>query len=110
MTTYQSTRGGVRNAGFEEIVLSGLANDKGLFVPEQMPSIPKHALKEWRGLSYQALALEIMSLLIDEKEIPRKDLKNIIDIQIAPKITKTMPILKSDTFILARMENTLLIK
>ena len=36
---YQSTRGGVRGASFEDVVLGGLAPDKGLYVPEMIPSV-----------------------------------------------------------------------
>jgi threonine synthase len=40
---YTSTRGQQRGLSFEEVVLGGLATDKGLFVPE---SIPKFAIDE----------------------------------------------------------------
>ena len=33
-TTYLSTRGGERGLTFEQIVLRGLAKDKGLYLPE----------------------------------------------------------------------------
>ena len=35
--TYKSTRGGQSALSFEQVVLGGLANDKGLFIPEQVP-------------------------------------------------------------------------
>lgn len=34
---YTSTRGKQSNLSFEEVVLNGLANDKGLFVPCEVP-------------------------------------------------------------------------
>lgn len=40
---YRSTRGEQKNLGFEDVVMAGLADDKGLFVPE---SIPKFSLAE----------------------------------------------------------------
>ncbi|ETV68607.1 threonine synthase [Aphanomyces astaci] len=80
MTKYRSTRGDVRNYSFEEAVLSGLASDRGLFVPEEdsFPSLPPNALTEWASLSYQDLAVEILSLFIDAKEIPRRDLEVLV--------------------------------
>ncbi|KAF0689458.1 Aste57867_19093 [Aphanomyces stellatus] len=80
MTRYRSTRGDVRNLSFEETVLTGLASDRGLFVPEEgsFPSLPPNALKEWAALSYQDLAVEVMSLFIDPSEIPRKDLEVLV--------------------------------
>ncbi len=40
---YKSTRGQQNGLSFEEVVLGGLATDKGLFVPE---TIPKMSLEE----------------------------------------------------------------
>jgi threonine synthase len=37
MVTYCSTRGDVKGASFEDVVLAGLASDRGLFVPESFP-------------------------------------------------------------------------
>ncbi len=45
---YVSTRGGVGPADFAETVVTGLAPDGGLFVPESIPSLPKG----WRHWSY----------------------------------------------------------
>ncbi len=42
---YKSTRG-QRSLSFEEVVLSGLANDKGLYVPEIIPNVTKSQLAQ----------------------------------------------------------------
>jgi threonine synthase len=34
---YKSTRGGEHGLCFEEVVLSGLGKDRGLYVPEHVP-------------------------------------------------------------------------
>jgi threonine synthase len=34
---YKSTRGLQSNLSFEQVVLGGLANDKGLYIPESLP-------------------------------------------------------------------------
>ena len=36
---YKTTRGQQKNLSFEEVVLLGLGNDKGLFIPERIPTI-----------------------------------------------------------------------
>ncbi len=35
---YRSTRGDVQGASFENVVLAGLAPDRGLYVPESIPT------------------------------------------------------------------------
>jgi threonine synthase len=64
---YVSTRSAGANApaprAFSEILLEGLAPDGGLFVPQ---SFPKADLARWRPLSYPDLAVEILSLFMDD--------------------------------------------
>mmetsp|Transcript_28896 Transcript_28896/g.36237 ORF Transcript_28896/g.36237 Transcript_28896/m.36237 type:complete len:513 (+) Transcript_28896:85-1623(+) len=76
--TYKSTRGGQRNVGFEETVMTGLAHDKGLFVPSEIPFVGPEKIEEWRNLSFADLAFEIMSCYISQDEIPSDDLKDLI--------------------------------
>lgn len=64
---------------FEEVVLKGLAVDGGLFIPEQIPSIPSDWESRWSKHSFSDLAYEILSLYISPSEIPSADLKNIIN-------------------------------
>ncbi|KAL4921814.1 tryptophan synthase beta subunit-like PLP-dependent enzyme [Aspergillus aurantiobrunneus] len=75
---YLSTRGGSYGLSFEEAVLKGLASDGGLFIPEEIPSLPAGWETEWRDLSFEDLAFNIMSLYISPSEIPSEDLKDII--------------------------------
>lgn len=75
---YLSTRGGSYGFGFEEAVLKGLASDGGLFIPEEIPSLPAGWETEWRDLSFEELAFNIMSLYISPSEIPSEDLRDII--------------------------------
>ncbi|KAI1655746.1 threonine synthase [Daldinia decipiens] len=74
---YLSTRGEDYDFTFEEVVLKGLANDGGLYIPEEIPSVSDW--QSWKDLSFPDLALEILSLYIAPSEIPRDDLKEIID-------------------------------
>ncbi|KAK5130645.1 hypothetical protein LTR08_001855 [Meristemomyces frigidus] len=75
---YLSTRGGSYDLSFEDVVLKGLAPDGGLFIPEEIPSLPSDWQTKWREYSFQELALEIFSLYISREEIPEQDLKEII--------------------------------
>lgn len=59
--------------------MKGLASDGGLFIPEEIPSLPSDWESKWRNLSFSDLALEVLSLYISTSEIPRADLKDIID-------------------------------
>jgi len=74
---YISTRQFSPALGFEDVVLQGLANDGGLYVPEILPNFTAANLKEMAGLNYQDLAYEIISPFIQD-EISSKDLKDII--------------------------------
>lgn len=58
--------------------MKGLASDGGLFIPEEIPSLPPSWESEWRDLSFEDLAFRIMSLYVSPSEIPPEDLKDII--------------------------------
>ncbi|CAN0064489.1 unnamed protein product, partial [Hapterophycus canaliculatus] len=45
-TSYCSTRGGAKGVSFEDVVLGGLAEDRGLYVPEELPSVSAEELSE----------------------------------------------------------------
>lgn len=47
-TSYCSTRGGAKGVSFEDVVLGGLAEDRGLYVPETLPSVSAEELAEVR--------------------------------------------------------------
>ncbi|KAI4240358.1 MAG: hypothetical protein L6R40_005184 [Gallowayella cf. fulva] len=76
---YLSTRGGSYNLSFEEVVLKGLASDGGLFIPEQIPTIPQDWGQEWLEWSFQELAFRLFSLYISPAEIPSDDLRKIVE-------------------------------
>lgn len=75
---YISTRGDATPLSFEEVVLTGLAPDGGLYVPESLPTFSQEEIASWAGLSYQDLAFKIIEPFVDG-EIPADDLKKIID-------------------------------
>jgi threonine synthase len=57
---YISTRGQAPALSFEEVVLTGLAPDGGLYVPETLPKFTQEQIASWAGLSYQDLAFNVM--------------------------------------------------
>lgn len=75
---YLSTRGGSYDLSFEDVVLKGLAADGGLFIPEEIPSLPEDWASKWRDFSFEELAFEVFSLYISPSEIPSADLKDLI--------------------------------
>ncbi|HSV59277.1 MAG TPA: threonine synthase [Variovorax sp.] len=70
---YLSTRGHPERRAFCEILLEGLAPDGGLYLPEHYPQVDAATLEKWRKLPYAELALEILSIYIDD--IPPADLR-----------------------------------
>ncbi len=74
---YISTRGQSPALEFEDVVLTGLASDGGLYVPQSIPQFSKEEIASWAGLSYQELALRVMSPFV-AGSIPEDDLKDLI--------------------------------
>ena len=75
---YISTRGGVEPKTFEEVVLTGLAEDGGLFVPEEMPKFSTEEIASWSDLSYEELALKVITPFVGGS-IPEQDLRGLIE-------------------------------
>ncbi|MDG2018737.1 MAG: threonine synthase [Porticoccaceae bacterium] len=75
---YISTRGGVEPKSFEDVVLTGLAEDGGLFVPEQLPKFSVEEIASWGELSYEELALKIITPFV-AGSIPEQDLRQLIE-------------------------------
>jgi threonine synthase len=75
---YVSTRGRAEKLKFDDVLLAGMASDGGLYVPEEYPYFTKQDIREMRGLSYQELAVKILSPFVEEV-IPEKDLKEIVN-------------------------------
>lgn len=63
---YISTRGADDGFTSEKAIIQGIASDGGLLVPESIPVISPERLKEMACMSYQDIALEILSSLLDD--------------------------------------------
>ena len=57
---YISTRGQAGTHSFEDVLLAGLANDGGLFVPETWPTFAPGFLESLSGKPYEEVAVEVM--------------------------------------------------
>jgi threonine synthase len=75
---YISTRGKSPAQSFEQVLLTGLAPDGGLYVPESLPHYSKEEIQQWVGLPYPELALKIVSPFVDGA-IPEDVLKGLIE-------------------------------
>jgi threonine synthase len=79
---YISTRGKSPAASFEDVVLTGLAPDGGLYIPSEVPHVSAAQLKAWAKLSYQDLAFEVIKPFVDGA-IPDAELQAMIDASYA---------------------------
>ncbi len=57
---YVSTRGAAPELGFEDVMLTGLARDGGLYVPARIPQLAPGEIAALAGLSYEEAALRVM--------------------------------------------------
>ena len=62
---YISTRGAAPVLDFEGALLTGLARDGGLYLPESWPQFSQDEIRAMRALSYQELAVRIITPYVD---------------------------------------------
>ena len=58
---YVSTRGSAPTLGFEDVTLTGLASDGGLYLPESWPGFSRADIAALAGLSYVETAVRVMA-------------------------------------------------
>lgn len=78
-TKYRSTRGLESGLSFEQVVLGGLAKDKGLYVPESIPTMTMTEIEKLRDMSYSEMAYEVISKFVGPQDVERDALKDIIN-------------------------------
>ncbi len=75
MIRYYSTNRSVSTVTLDEALLKGLAGDRGLYMPEQIPAISTEDLASWTGLPYPEIALKVLSRytagVFDEGQLKR---------------------------------------
>lgn len=75
---FYSTEKNSPNVGLREAVLKGLASDRGLFMPTQIPLLTDDFLTALRGRSFQEVSFEVARSLL-ASEIDDGVLKKMID-------------------------------
>ena len=75
---YVSTRGEAPVLGFADVLLAGLANDGGLYVPHNWPSFSSEEIRAMRGMPYADVALKILTPFVGT-DISPSDLKAMVD-------------------------------
>jgi len=63
---YVSTRGAAPDLAFADVLLTGLARDGGLYVPDRFPSVSEAQWRGWRGASYQHIAAGVMQPFVGD--------------------------------------------
>ncbi len=75
---YVSTRGGSPAVGFTDAVLTGLAPDGGLYVPETWPQLSAAEIAGFAGRPYAEVAARIIGAFVGD-EIAPADLRTMCD-------------------------------
>ncbi len=73
---YVSTRGQITPVDFQDAVLMGLAEDRGLLIPESIPDLTGR-LEQLKEMSYNELACDIFRRFISD--IAEDDLRELVD-------------------------------
>ena len=72
-----STNGQAPIATLEKAVVKGLAEDKGLYMPERIKSLPQEFFDNIENLSFQEIAYTVADAFFGE-DVPAEDLKRIV--------------------------------
>ncbi|MCF6215021.1 MAG: threonine synthase [Emcibacter sp.] len=75
---YVSSRGQAPELGFEDVLLTGLARDGGLYLPATMPQLSHDDIRSFRGMSYQDVAFRVMKPFVCGGSISEDDFAEII--------------------------------
>ena len=88
---YISTRGLAAAAGFEDVLLAGLAPDGGLYMPQRWPVVTTDEIASFAGASYADVAASIIGLFTGDtftaaqiKDMAQKAYGRFSDPRVAP--------------------------
>ncbi|MGN0466785.1 MAG: threonine synthase [Lachnospiraceae bacterium] len=92
---YKSTRNSAEKVTASEAILRGLANNAGLYVPEEIPALEK-TMRELAPMSYQETAYEVMKLFLTD--FTEEELKYCIEHAYDKKFDteEIAPLVKAD--------------
>jgi threonine synthase len=74
---YVSTRGTAPALGFEDVMLTGLARDGGLYVPESWPRLAPSDIEALAGLPYAEIAARVMEPFVGS-DIPQNEFSDLV--------------------------------
>ncbi|WP_078084805.1 threonine synthase [Microbulbifer mangrovi] len=93
---FVSTRGRAPSLSFADTVLTGLASDGGLYVPEKLPTFSREEIAQMAGLDYRELAFRIMWPFVSE-DLTEDEMRGIIDRAYANfRHTAIAPLVQTD--------------
>jgi threonine synthase len=75
---YISTRGKAPVLGFEDVLLTGLATDGGLYVPQEWPRFAADDIRDMAGMSYQEIAHRVIMPFVGDV-IPADELWRMLE-------------------------------
>ena len=76
---YVSTRGSAEVVEFTDVLLTGLAKDGGLYVPEIWPELSTEQISSFAGKSFADVAIEVIAPFVGNS-IELEDLKRMTDL------------------------------
>ncbi|MGQ8338577.1 threonine synthase [Sunxiuqinia sp. A32] len=74
---YYSTNKSVSEVSLKDAVTKGLADDKGLYMPERIEKLPDSFFENIHKLSFQEISFEVAKKFFGE-DVPEADLKEIV--------------------------------
>lgn len=87
MIRYISTRGPGRPQSFEHVLLSGMAPDGGLYMPDSWPIIDRQMLSHLSGTAYAEIAFQILRPFIGDGIAPADLQAMVRETYAAPNFT-----------------------
>jgi len=79
---YYSTNHQVSPASLEEAVVRGLAADRGLFMPERIPTLDRAFIDGMKHMTFHEIALHVASAFFGD-DMPQSDLRRIVEDTLA---------------------------
>lgn len=77
MMKYYSTNGNAPLASLEKAVVKGLAEDRGLYMPEHIKPLPKEFFDNIENMSFHDIAFTVAQAFFGE-DVPEDDLRKIV--------------------------------